>query len=58
MSNHFFLHCQIEWKRLNPKYVRPDDNFWRMFVYAMHEAAIGFFAPIRFLWWLITRSWR
>ena len=58
MSNHFFQRCQNEWKRLNPKFVGQDENLRTTFVNALHEGAFGFFAPVRFFWWLIIQSWR
>lgn len=58
MSNHFFQKSQIEWARLNPKFVKQGDNFRTIFVKALREGAFGFFAPVRLFWWLIIQSWR
>lgn len=43
----------VEWKRLNPKHVKPDDGLWATFVGAARETVPGFFAPLRMLWWVI-----
>lgn len=47
-----------EWRRLNPKYVRPDDNLWQVFWHAFMEGWPGYFAPLRMAWWLIKGGWR
>lgn len=50
--------CRAEWRRLNPKYVTPNDNLRRVFWHAFQEGLPGFFAPLRMAWWLITGGWR
>lgn len=50
--------CWAEWKRLNPRYVVNNDTPWRAFIHGMHEGAIGYFAILRFVWWIVMRSWR
>lgn len=47
-----------EWQRLNPRYVKPEDTFWQSFLGGLREGLQGFFAPLRLLWWLVTRSWK
>jgi hypothetical protein len=47
-----------EWRRLNPKYARPDDNLRQVFGHAFQEGLPAYFAPLRMLWWLLLRSWR
>ena len=44
-----------EWRRLNPRYVRPGDGFWRTVAHAAREALPGYFAPLRIGLWLIAR---
>ena len=54
----FSQRCQAEWQRLNPQYVRETDGFFKAFVAACRETMPGYFAPMRFLWWLAAKSWR
>lgn len=44
-----------EWRRLNPRYVRPDDGFWSTVVHAARESLPGYFAPLRMGLWLADR---
>ena len=50
--------CRAEWKRLNPRYVGEDDTPGRALLLAAREGGIGYFAPLRLIWWLQIRSWR
>lgn len=47
-----------EWRRLNPKYVRPDDNLRQQFWHAFLEGLPAYFAPLRMLWWILKGGWR
>ena len=49
--------CRAEWKRLNPRYVGEDDTPGRALMQAAREGVIGYFAPLRLIWWLLIRSW-
>lgn len=47
-----------EWLRLNPRFVKAEDSLGRSFLGGLREGLQGFFAPLRLLWWLVTRSWK
>jgi len=50
--------AQEEWRCLNPRVARKSDTFHQRFVAGFREGLYGFWAPLRFLWWLLTRSWK
>ena len=54
----FRQRCRNEWQRLNPTYGNAEDGFSRAFFAAFRETVPGYFAPLRFLWWLVVNSWR
>ena len=54
----FSQRCQAEWQRLNPRYVKENDDVLTAVLAAFRETVPGYFAPLRFLWWLAVRSWR
>ena len=54
----FLQRCRSEWHRLNPRYVRDNDDVRTVFVAASRETLWGYFAPLRFLFWLASHSWR
>lgn len=47
-----------EWRRLNPRFCKDDDNFRQSFRHALHEGWIGWWAPARMAWWLLLGRWR
>lgn len=47
-----------EWRRLNPRVATKRDTLQQSFVVGFREGFYGFWAPLRFLWWLLTRSWK
>ena len=49
--------CQREWHRLNPRFVKQEDSLFQVLIGASRETVLGFFAPLRILWWLATKSW-
>lgn len=55
---HFRQRLRAEWQRLNPRFVLPEHSLGQCFVAACREGLYGFFAPLRLLWWLVTRSWK
>lgn len=58
MTPTFMQRCRNEWQRLNPSYRRKEDGFLRTVLAAFRETVPGYVAPLRFLWWLATKSWR
>lgn len=58
MNDGIWGRAKTKWRQLNPRYVVPSDNFRRAFFHACREGFCGFFAPLRFCWWLIIQSWR
>lgn len=54
----FIRRCREEWQRLNPTFVRSDASLRDVFFCACREGAYGFFAPLRFLWWLLLSAWK
>lgn len=50
--------CRAEWQRLNSRYVGEDDTPERALVQAAREGILGYFAPLRLIWWLLIRSWQ
>lgn len=52
--------CLAEWKRLNPRSISSScsDTPVSAFVRTIYDGAIGYFAPVRFLAWLVLWSWR
>ncbi len=45
--------AQEQWALLNPCYVRPDDNILHTVVNVYRETIPRYFAPLRFLTWLL-----
>ena len=54
----FRIRCRDEWRRLNPKYIKADAGVLATVLAAGREAVPGYFAPLRFLGWLLVKSWR
>ena len=54
----FLQRCRSEWHRLNPRYVKDNDDVCTVFIAANRETLRGYLAPLRFLWWLVSCSWR
>jgi len=54
----FMQRCRDEWQRLNPNYVSEAEGVFPTLQAAFREALPGYFAPLRFLWWLVVHSWR
>jgi hypothetical protein len=54
----FQARLQEEWQRLNPRFVSMDDSLRQSFLTGLREGFHGFWAPLRLLWWLLTRSWK
>lgn len=50
--------CRAEWNRLNPRSVGENDSPGRALLLAARDGGIGYFAPLRLIWWLLVRSWR
>ena len=44
---------QAQWALLNPCYVQPDDTILHTVVNVYRETIPGYFAPLRFLTWLL-----
>ena len=56
-ANRNFKHAAYaEWKRLNPHFGRPDDDWVRTVTNAWRETLPGFFAPLRFFIWILAFS--
>lgn len=47
-----------EWRRLTPASVPQDASMLSAFRSSLREGTSYFFAPLRLLWWLVTKSWR
>ncbi len=46
-----------EWARLNPVFVRPEDNAMQTVLHAIQETLHGFFSPFLMLGWIIKSVW-
>lgn len=58
ITKQFKERSRAEWKRLNPSYVNPSQPVSQTVLSACMETVPGYFAPLRFIWWLVVRSWR
>ena len=58
ITKQFKERSRAEWKRINPTYVNPNQMIGQSFLSACQETLSGYFAPLRFIWWLVVRSWR
>ena len=58
ITRQFKERSRAEWKRLNPTYVNPNQTIGQTFLSAGHETLPGYFSPLRFIWWVVVRSWR
>ena len=58
VTKQFMESCRAEWKRINPAYTTKNQSIGRAFLLACRETVPGYFAPVRFFWWLAVRSWR
>jgi hypothetical protein len=47
-----------EWARLNPVFVRREDDAMQTVLHAIQETLHGFFAPILMLGWIIKSEWK
>jgi hypothetical protein len=45
-----------EWRRLNPRCIRPEDGLRVVFFKGFHAGLFGYFAPLRMLWWLLKQG--
>ncbi len=54
----FHKRLQEEWRRLNPRFTSKDDSLRQSFLGGLREGFHGFWAPLRLLWWLLTRLWK
>ena len=54
----FMQRCRAEWRRLNPTCLPETKGLFAVFKAAFREGWVAYFAPLRFVWWLIARSWR
>lgn len=54
----FMQRCRAEWQRLNPHYLPETKGLLSVFKAAFREGWAAYFAPLRFVWWLVARSWR
>ena len=54
----FRQRCREEWQRLNPHYLPEAEGLLATFKAAFREGWAGYFAPLRFVWWLACDSWR
>lgn len=54
----FRQRCRNEWRRLNPRYVEENDGAFTVFLATWRETVPGYVAPVRFVWWLLVKSWR
>ncbi len=54
----FRQRCRTEWQRLHPPSTRANDGVFATLLSACRESVPGYFAPVRFLWWLVVDSWR
>ncbi len=57
-AKRFMERCRAEWKRINPVYTTNNQSIGRTFLLACRETVPGYFAPLRFLWWMAVKSWR
>ena len=54
----FIQRCRTEWRRLNPTYLPETKGLLATFKAGFREGWTGYFAPLRFVWWLVAQSWR
>ena len=48
----------VEWRRLNPVYVKEDSGFWLWLGCLFKETVPGYFAPLRMVYWFLTQGRR